>query len=162
MFNHAVGVYTKTGLALRLWFQMRPDMHPCAVPPDKEGFVSLDCPLHEVQRFYSDLHIDRFHTFDRQRPGVFNSSISKRVDYTTWTELLLEFRIFRIVGMFRLLLSIQMIEVTEELIEAVVGRQHVVAITQVVFAELAGRVTLLLEQHGDSWVFDLHAFRSAG
>ncbi|MNN91470.1 hypothetical protein D3C81_2095920 [compost metagenome] len=42
-----------------------------------------------------------------------------------------------------------MIQVAEELVETVVGRQVFVAITQVVLAELAGGVTLGLEGLGE-------------
>jgi hypothetical protein len=41
------------------------------------------------------------------------------------------------------------IEIAEELIEAVVGRQHVVEIAEMVLAELAGRVALVLEAGRD-------------
>ena len=97
-------------------------MHAGAVPPYKERLVSLDCAVHEIQGCYSGFVVDCFHALDCQRSGIFDSAISIRMYYATWAEFLFEFRIFRIVRMFRLLLSIQMIEVSEELIEAVIGR----------------------------------------
>ena len=64
--------------------------------------------------------------------------------------------------MLRLLFRIQVVEVAEELVEAVIGRQHLVAVAEVVLAELAGHVALRLEQTGDGRVFLLHAFGCAG
>jgi hypothetical protein len=55
-----------------------------------------------------------------------------------------------------------MVEVAQELVEAVIGRQHLVAVAEVVLAELAGHVAMLLEQPGDSRVLFLHAFRRSG
>ena len=45
-----------------------------------------------------------------------------------------------------LFLGVQVVEIAEEFVEAVVGRQHVVAVAEVVLAELPGRVTLSLQQ----------------
>ena len=64
--------------------------------------------------------------------------------------------------MLRLLLGVQVVEIAEELVEAVIGRQHLVAVTEVVLAELTRHVAVLLEQPGDGRVFLLHAFRRAG
>ena len=69
---------------------------------------------------------------------------------------------FGIVGVLRLLLGIEVVEVAEELVESVGGRQHLVAVAEVVLAELAGHVALRLEQRGDGRVFLLHALRGAG
>ena len=55
-----------------------------------------------------------------------------------------------------------MIEVAEELVEAMLRRQHLVAVAEVVLAELAGDVALRLEQVGDGRVFRLQAFGRAG
>ena len=55
--------------------------------------------------------------------------------------------------MLRLFLRIQVVEVAQEFVEAVVGRQHIVAVTEVVLAKLAGGVALGLEQLGDGRVF---------
>ena len=54
-----------------------------------------------------------------------------------------------------------MVEVAEELVEAVAGWQHLVAVAQMVLAELAGDVALRLEQRGDGRVFLLHALGRA-
>ena len=57
----------------------------------------------------------------------------------------------RIVAVLRLLLGIEVVEVAEELVEAVHRRQVLVAVALVVLAELAGGVALALQhrRHGD-------------
>ena len=60
--------------------------------------------------------------------------------------------------MFRFLFGIQVIQVAVELIKAVIGRQVLVAITQVILAVLSGHVALVLEQAGDRRVFDGQTF----
>ena len=75
-------------------------------------------------------------------------------------EVLLEvrvFRRFRIILVLRLFLGVQVIEIAEELVEAVHGRQELVAVAEVVLAELAADVALRLEQFGDGRVFRLQA-----
>ena len=54
-------------------------------------------------------------------------------------ELLLKRGVFRIVGIFRLFLRIQVIEVAEELVKAMNRGKMLVAVAEMVFAELAGR-----------------------
>ena len=73
------------------------------------------------------------------RPGM---------DHAARAEVLAEVRevlLGRIVVHLRLFLGVEVIEVAEELVEAVVGRQHVVEIAEMVLAELSGRVALVLE-----------------
>ena len=69
--------------------------------------------------------------------------------------------VLRVVGVLRLFLGVEVVEVAEELVEAVVRRQHLVAVAEMVLAELAGHVALRLEQAGDGRVLDLHALRRA-
>ena len=64
-------------------------------------------------------------------------------------ELLPEIRVLRIVGVFRLFLGVEVVEVAEELVEAVHGRQVLVAVAEMVLAELAGGVAEVLEELRD-------------
>ena len=79
-----------------------------------------------------------------ERAGVLDLLRSVRirpaVQHAARTELLLELGILRVVRVLRLLLGVQMVEVAEELVEAVDGRQELVAVAEVVLAELAGGV----------------------
>ena len=52
-----------------------------------------------------------------------------------------------------------MIEVAEEFIETVRGRQEFITVAQVVFTELPSRVTQLLEDVGDGRIFFLQTLR---
>ena len=47
--------------------------------------------------------------------------------------------------MLGFLLGVQVIQITQELVEAVVGRQVFVLVAEVIFTELAGGVTVSLE-----------------
>ena len=55
----------------------------------------------------------------------------------------------RVVRVLRLLLGVQVVEVAEELVEAVHRRQELVPVAEVVLAELPGRVAERLEELGD-------------
>ena len=68
------------------------------------------------------------------------------------TKFRFEGRIFRIVGVFGLVLGVEVIKIAKELVEAVHGRQELVAVAEVVLAELSGGIALRLEQLGDGWV----------
>ena len=72
-----------------------------------------------------------------------------------------EILLVRVVLHFRLFFGVEVIEVAEELVEPVVGRQHVVEIAEMVLAELAGRVALVLEAGGDGHELLRHADRRA-
>ena len=74
----------------------------------------------------------------------------------------LNFGILGVVLIFRFLLSIQVIEVTKELIEAVVRGQEFILVAKMVLPELSGRVPERLEQFGDGWVFLAEAQVGAG
>ena len=52
----------------------------------------------------------------------------------------------RIVVHLRLFFGVEVIEIAEELVEAVHGRQELVQVAEMVLAELAGGVALVLEQ----------------
>ena len=59
--------------------------------------------------------------------------------------------------MLRLLLGVEVVEVAEELVEAVHRRQELVAVAQMVLAELAGGVAERLERLGDGDVLGAQA-----
>jgi hypothetical protein len=63
-----------------------------------------------------------------------------------------ELQVARVVLVLRLLLGVEVVEVAEELVEAVVGGQELVLVAEVVLAELAGGVAAGLEQPGDGRV----------
>jgi hypothetical protein len=62
------------------------------------------------------------------------------VQHTSRSELFQECRILWIIGEFRLFFRVEVIEIAEELIESVDGRQEFIPIAEMVLAELAGRI----------------------
>ena len=64
--------------------------------------------------------------------------------------------------MFGFVLGVQVIEVAEELVEAVHGGQEFVAIAEMVLAELPGRIALRLQQLGYGRIFGGQAFFCRG
>lgn len=66
------------------------------------------------------------------------------------------------VGVLGFLLSVEVVEISEELIEAVNGRQKLVFVAEVVLPKLAGGVTQRLEQFRHRRVFRTDAEVGAG
>ena len=64
--------------------------------------------------------------------------------------------------MGRVLHRVEVVEVAEELVEAVDGRQELVEVAQVVLAELAGGVAHRLQRRGDGRRLRRQADRGAG
>ena len=89
----------------------------------------------------------------RVRPGM--QDTARRV-------LLAHFRVLEVVRVLRLLLGVEVVERTVELVETVRGGQVLVAVAEVVLAELTGHVALGLEQLGDRHVPRLKPFLGAG
>ena len=73
------------------------------------------------------------------------------------TEHLFELRILRIIRQFGFFLGVEVVQVAEELIEPVNGRQKLVAVAEVVLSELARSIAKRLEQFGDRRVLRLQA-----
>ena len=83
------------------------------------------------------------------------------LDHAAWTEFLFELGVLRIIRALRLFFGVEVVEVAQELVEAVVGRQHLVEIAQMVLAELTGHVAMVLEQFGKSRVLLRETFLCA-
>ncbi len=100
--------------------------------------------------------VDRFHPLGVERAGVLDDLLADapegRIDGrivavarlaledAARPELRAEARVLRIVGILRLLFGVEVIEIAEEFIEAMHRRQMLVAVAQMVLAELAGGV----------------------
>jgi hypothetical protein len=63
------------------------------------------------------------------------------MDHTARTKTPLKGRILRVIHIFRLFFRVEMIEITEELVEAVFSRQELILVAQVILAELPSGVT---------------------
>jgi hypothetical protein len=69
--------------------------------------------------------------------------------------------VLRVVGIFRLLLRIEVVEVAVELVEAVHGRQVFVAVAEMIFADLRGHVAVGLQELRDRRVLVLKTLSRA-
>ena len=134
--------------------EVRPDVHARGVPPEEERLVRLLRLLHIIQRELGDFLVNRLHALDGERAVVLDLlgavRVGPAVDHAARAEFLSHRRIFEVVGMFRLLAGVEVVERAEELVEAVRGGQSLVGVAQMVLAELRGHVALRLEELGDA------------
>ena len=162
MFDHAVGEDPETGHALALGLEVRVEMHARGGDPGEPGFPGRMVLLDELGAAVEELLVGRLHAFLGQRPGVDAILLAHRaearvglatvgigrnaIEQAARAELRAEGRILRIIGVFRLFLGVEVIEVAVELVEAVHGGQEIVAVAEMVLAELAARVPVVLEE----------------
>ncbi len=164
VLDHAVVVFgtrSETGLVAMLRLHVREGVHARGVHPTKERLVGLGLSLDEIDRSIGSFVVDRLHAFSGQRAGVLNGLLayaaparllggiilvgSLTAEHAARAEHLLEFRILRIRPPLRLLLGVEVVEIAEELVEAVHGGQRFIGIAKVVFAKLRGGIALRLE-----------------
>src|SRR4029453_13914796 len=105
---------------------MGPDVHAGGIEPDEERLAVADGAIDEVRRGLEKLLVDRLHALLGERPGVLASLlapgaeagiVARRVgggrdtlQDAARTELCLEIRVLRIVGILGLLLGVEVIE----------------------------------------------------
>ena len=165
MLDHAVGVFVAghAALAAHRFPHVGEGMHAGGVHPGEERPVGSHLPRHEVDRRCGGLVVDRLHPLAVQRPGVLDLAVGGRLENAAGRIGLDESRIvLRIVGSLRLLLGVEVVKIAEELVEAVIGRQILVPVAEVVLAELSGGVAERLERLGDRDVAILQPDRRAG
>src|SRR5262245_29541331 len=97
-------------------------MHARAIEVREPGLAYLGLTVHEVERSSQELLVYCLHTFLGERTGVLDLPVGKRVNHAARPEAFAKFGTLWVVGIFWLLLGVQMIEVTEELVETVIGR----------------------------------------
>ena len=153
MLDHPVGFQSKPGLALGFRLEVCEDVHSRRVEPAKERPAGLVLAVHEIQRSGQKFLIHRFHALLRQRAGIFDPAIGIGMKHAARPEVLFELGVLRVVGVLRFFFGVEVVEITEKLVEAVVGGKKLVLIAQVVLAELSGRITKRLEEFGNSRIF---------
>src|SRR5215831_17527592 len=126
---------------------MRAEVHVRGVEPHEERCARRVLAFDEVARRGQELLIDGLHALFSQRSGVLDALcavwVGPAVQYTTRAIVLPEIRkvlLRRIIAQFRLLLGVQVIEVAKELVEAVLRRQVLVAVAEVILTELASGI----------------------
>ena len=155
-------------------------MHVGHVHPDEERGVGLVLALDEIDARAGGLVVDGLHPLLGQRSGVLDALLADRsvpvvdlagvlvgrpgVNDAARQQRLAQYRRLFFGGVVRVLrffLGVEVIEVAEELVEPVRGRQELVQVAEVVLAELPRRVAQRLEQLGDGRVLllqpDVHA-----
>ena len=164
--HHPIAVRVLAALADIFCGDVRAEVHGRRVVPEEERLVRLRLLFHPRHRPVGDLLVDGLHALLGQGSGVVDRlpalAIGLAVEHAARAELLLELGILRVIGQFGFFLGVQVIEIAEEFVEAVHGREKFVAIAEVVLSELAGRVAERLEQFGDGRIFLLQSDRRAG
>ena len=167
--HHPIAVVILPALATVLGSKVSPYVHRCRVVPEEERLVGLDLLLHPADSVCGDFLIHGFHPLLGERTAVLNNLFAysakaginsriilvrcKAMEHAARAEMLPECRVLGIVRQFRLLFSVQVIEVTEKFVKSMHGRQVFIAIAEMVLAELAGGVADGLQQVGDGRVF---------
>ena len=161
VLDHAVGVLVLTGDPAELGLDVRAEVHAGSVPPAEERLAGLHLAPDEVDGRVGRVVVDRLHPLPGERAGVLDPlravGIGPRVDHTPRTEALAELGILRVVLVLRLLLGVEVVEVAEELVEAVHGRQVLVAVAEVVLPELPRGVPAILQKDGDGGILGLES-----
>src|SRR6266542_829004 len=149
VFHHAVRLDAETGLSFGLFLEVCPNVHPASVEPAKERLAVFFGFLNEVYRAREELLVDSLHALLGERTSILNFlsavGVRKGMNHTPGTELLPERGVLRIVHVLRLLLCVQVVEVAEELVEAVVRGQVLIQVAEMVLAELAGGIAKRLQ-----------------
>ena len=139
-------------------------MHAGGIEPGKERFLVAVRPVNEVEGGAQKFLVHCLHALLAERTGVGAALLAPLAETrilarrigdgrraakdAARTEAQLELRVLRIVGVLGLVFGIQVVEIAEELIEAVNRRQKLVAVAEMVLAELSGHIALRLEQFG--------------
>ena len=164
--DHYVVVEPLPALAPVLLGAVGPEVHGRGVVPDKERFAILVRPVDEVERVPGHLLVDGLHAFDGQRAGVLDPlappAVGPGVEDAPRAEPLPEGRVNGIILVLGLFLGVEVVEVAEELVEAVRGGKELVLVAEVVLAELAGGVPERFQQLRDGRVLGLEPDVGAG
>ncbi len=137
----------------------------------KNGLPSALRLVDELERLVENLVVDRLHPLRVERSGILDLLLADlaparlhgriidvggpRVEHVARADG--GQQVLRVVGMRRVFHRVEVIEVAEELVEAVHGRQEFVEIAQVVLAELTGGVAHRLECRRDGHRLRRHA-----
>ena len=166
------------GLPAAPLLRVREQVHVRGVEPHEPRLAGLVLPLDEVRGRGHEFVVAGLHALLRERAGVLDLLLADlaparlhrlvvlvgrpAMHDATRAEVFEEPRVLRVVVHFRLFFGIEMVEIAEELVEAVIGRQHAVQVAEVVLAELPGGIALLLQQRRDGHQLFVHADRRRG
>jgi hypothetical protein len=154
-------------------------VHARVVVPEKEWLATFYGLVHEIERGLEQLFFGSLHALAREWPGIVAllfapgaetrvggfrivRSQSNATQHPAGTKLLVKAWLLRIVGVFRLFLGVEVVEVSVKKIEAVDSGQEFVSVAQVVFPYLSGGLSEWLEQISSCRIFLLQAERRTG
>ena len=141
-------------------------MHVRGVEPHEERSFGFVLALDEIDCGILEFAVAGFHPLLGERAGILDTlgavAVGPGVQHAARPEPLAEFGILGIVRLFGFLFGVEVVQVAEELVEAVHGGQVLVAVAEVVLAELAGGVALRLERGRDRRILRLQAQRRPG
>src|SRR6266568_8372162 len=136
-------------------------MHAGGIEVAEPRRIGTVLAVNEVERSVEKLLVHRLHARGVERAGVFDGLFADPAigGVDGWVvpvarlacedaarpELRAETRILRVVRVLRLFLRIKVVEVAEEFVEAMHGRQELIAVAKMVLAELSGGVAERLE-----------------
>ena len=143
---------------------MGAEVHMGGVEPHEEGFAGGHRIADETLGFGHELLIGRFHPLLGERTSVLDAlaavAIGPAMQHTAGTVVLAEvgeILWLGVIAQLRLLFRIEVVEVAEKLVKAVHRRQMLIAVTEMVLAELAGAVAERLQQRRDGGVLGAKA-----
>ena len=165
--DHDVVVLALTvALAQVLLGGVRAEVHGRRGPPHEERLVRGVGFVDEPQRMLGDLVVDGLHPLLRERAsvddGLATVAVGLAVEHPARPVPLLELGVLRVVGVLGFLLGVEVVEVAEELVEAVEGGEELVLVAEMVLAELARDITERLQELGDRGILLLQADVGAG
>ncbi|KQV41576.1 hypothetical protein ASC96_17370 [Rhizobium sp. Root1204] len=124
----------------------------------EEGFSGLRLPLDEIYRGGSGLIVDGFHALLVQSTGVFDLAVSRCLEHTARGVGADKLRVvLRVVWTLRFFLGIEVIEISVKFVEAVIGRQELITVAKMVFAELSRGIPQGFKCLSDRYVARLEA-----
>jgi hypothetical protein len=160
VFDHSIGVLVISLMAV-FRSDVRAEVHAGAVPPAEEGLAGLVLAGDELPGSGDGFVVDGFHAFLCERAGVFDGlaalAVGLAAEDTSGAERLEEgssvgeFQVAGVILVFGFFLGVEVVEVSEELVEPVHGGKVFVEVALVVLSELSCGVAKTLERggHGD-------------
>ena len=143
--------------------EMGDDVHAGRVEPDEEGLVVGFGLIYELQGEIADFVVHGFHALGIKCAGVLDLLLADLAPARHLGRVVHVGRpgmnhvaraddvqqILGVVGMRRVFHRVQVVQVAEELVEAVDGGQEFIEVAEVILAELAGGVAQLFERGGN-------------
>ena len=182
VLDHTVGILILARDSTQFVFYMRPEVHARAVPPHEPRLARRMLLANELHGPVRRFIVNRLHAFLGQWSRIFAALLPPRAESSRFGLVVFlgciavqnaaraevlekglavgQYPVTRVVFVLRLFFGVQVIQVAEEFVEAVHGRQVLVAIALVVLAELAGRVSLPFQHGRHRDVACLPSFRS--